>query len=149
MSSPFVAGVLALWLEADPSLKISDVKDILAKTAKKDEYTAKNPERWGLGKIDALAGIKEVLARQAGVSDVAVEANKMIISEIDGRTFEVFAAGADAVEAHLYSMSGALAATANASGDTATLSAASVAPGIYILKATANGTTETHKLIIR
>lgn len=149
MSSPFVAGVLALWLEADPSLKISDVKDILAKTAKKDEYTAKNPERWGMGKIDALAGIKEVLARQAGVSDVAVEANKMIISEIDGRTFEVFAAGAGAVEAQLYSMSGALAATASASGDTATLSAASVAPGIYILKATANGTTETHKLIIR
>ncbi len=148
MSSPFVAGVMALWLEADPTLSISKIKEILKKTAKNDEFTAKSPERWGYGKIDALAGLKEIL-NLGGVSDITVEANKMLVSPIDERTYEVFAAGADNVSLQLYSMSGALAASADANGDTATLSAASAAPGVYILKATANGHTETHKLVLR
>lgn len=148
MSSPFVAGVMALWLQANPDLTISDVKNILKETAKQDEFTAKNTNRWGYGKIDALAGLKKAIAL-GGVSDITVEANKMLVSPIDERTYEVFAAGADNVSVQLYSMSGALAASADANGDTATLSAASAAPGVYILKATANGHTETHKLVLR
>jgi subtilisin family serine protease len=33
MSSPYVAGSIALWLEADPTLKFKDVIDIIEKTA--------------------------------------------------------------------------------------------------------------------
>lgn len=148
MSSPFVAGVMALWLEADPTLTISDVKEILKETAKQDEFTAQNTQRWGMGKIDALAGIKKVLGL-GGVSDITVEADKMLVSPIDDRTYEVFAAGADNVSLQLYSMSGALTASVDATGDTATLSASAAAPGVYILKATANGRTETHKLVLK
>ena len=61
MSSPFVAGVLALWLEAVPTLTMDRVKEIIRKTATHDEFTAKDPDKWGMGKINALAGLKEIL----------------------------------------------------------------------------------------
>lgn len=41
MSTPLVAGAMALWLEADPTLNVQDIRDIIASTSVKDEYTAK------------------------------------------------------------------------------------------------------------
>ncbi|MDE6369775.1 MAG: S8 family serine peptidase, partial [Muribaculaceae bacterium] len=62
MACPYVAGVIASWLEADPTLTVAQVTDIIYKTAKTDAYTATKKARFGAGKIDALAGIKEVLS---------------------------------------------------------------------------------------
>ena len=43
MSSPFVAGVLATWLEANPQLAPADVRGILSSTASADEFTGAAP----------------------------------------------------------------------------------------------------------
>ena len=63
MAAPTVAGIIALWLQADPSLSVSQVKSIMAQTAIRDEFTdAPGGYRFGPnGKIDALAGIQLVL----------------------------------------------------------------------------------------
>jgi subtilisin family serine protease len=63
MSSPTVAGIIALWLQANPNLSPSQVKDIIAQTAIRDYYTTgSHRHAFGPnGKIDAFAGIKEVL----------------------------------------------------------------------------------------
>ena len=68
MATPVAAGIVALWLQAAKEVGIdlttSDVKDIMAKTAIKDGYvTGTNSSHFGNGKIDALAGIAEVLER--------------------------------------------------------------------------------------
>ena len=57
MSCPVVSGIIALWLQADPTLTLDDIKDILAHTSRNDEFTAVNPVKWGYGKIDAAAGM--------------------------------------------------------------------------------------------
>lgn len=66
MASPFVTGVLATWLEAKPDLTPEEVRSILSYTAINDDYTgdlAGVPDNtWGYGKIDALAGIRQVIA---------------------------------------------------------------------------------------
>jgi hypothetical protein len=51
MACPTVSGIIALWLQANPLLTVADVKDILAHSCDNDEFTAKNPIRWGYGKI--------------------------------------------------------------------------------------------------
>lgn len=66
MASPFVAGVVATWLQADPMLNTYEVRDILRSTARRDSYTGSAPNNtWGYGKIDAYAGLVEVIRRRA------------------------------------------------------------------------------------
>ena len=138
MSSPFVAGVCALWLEADPTLTVDDIKNIMKETADKDEFTAVNPERWGYGKINALAGIKKILG-SSGIAGVVTEGADMIVTPSAGAV-EVFAAGAGEIGVELYTVGGALAAKTVASGDTAVLSTEGLAKGVYVLRAVADGT---------
>lgn len=57
--------LVALWLqaatEAGASLTVSDVKDVMEKTAIQDEFTTGTyANRFGKGKIDALAGIRYI-----------------------------------------------------------------------------------------
>ncbi|MBR2239567.1 MAG: S8 family serine peptidase, partial [Prevotella sp.] len=60
MACPTAAGIIALWLQADPQLTLADVKDILANSCDNDEFTAKNPIRWGYGKINAKKGVEYI-----------------------------------------------------------------------------------------
>lgn len=147
MSSPFVAGVIALWLEAEPTLTYDDVVNILKATATKDQYTAASPERFGYGKINALAGIKHILSSD-GVKEVKTE-KKVLVNEVSNGTFDIFAPGASSVNANLYSLSGASVAATNEQGENATISAAGVAAGVYVLRVTADGKTEIRKVVIR
>lgn len=145
MSSPFVAGVIALWLEADPTLTVDDVKNIMKETADNDEFTAVNPERWGYGKINALAGIKKILG-SSGIAGVVTDGADMIVTPSEG-SVEVFAAGAGEISVELYTVGGALAAKTVASGDAAVLSTDGLAKGVYVLRALADGTRSVTRKI--
>lgn len=62
MSCPFVAGVVALILQANPYLSSSQIKSIITETAYQDEYTALSGiNRFGYGKIDAYQAVKLAL----------------------------------------------------------------------------------------
>lgn len=65
MSSPVVAGVVALILDANPYLSVEQVKTILKETARQDTKTGVIPAegslRWGAGKVDAYQAIKLAL----------------------------------------------------------------------------------------
>lgn len=58
MSAPCAAGIIALWMQACPTLTPRQVQDIILQTSINDDFTATNPVRWGAGKINALEGIK-------------------------------------------------------------------------------------------
>ena len=61
MSSPMVAGIIALWLQAKPNLTLAQIKTILQTTSITDSDTGTGSaipnNTWGRGKIDALAGM--------------------------------------------------------------------------------------------
>jgi subtilisin family serine protease len=65
MSSPVVAGVCALILEANPYLSAQQVKDIIIETARTDNFTGVIPmngsTRWGWGKLNAYDAVKLAL----------------------------------------------------------------------------------------
>ncbi len=65
MSSPAVGGIVALLLEANPSLTPIQVKDIMAHTAIVDSSIGAIPlsgsNTWGFGKANAYAAVKKAL----------------------------------------------------------------------------------------
>ena len=76
-AAPVTTGIIALMLEAGPTLDAAEVKDILQRTARTDAFTGETPNpRWGYGKIDAFAAIAEVLG---------VTAIETVSTEVPGR----------------------------------------------------------------
>ena len=67
MSSPCAAGIIALWLQANPTLSTADIREIIRTTSYNDEYTTNvanipsgNIMQAGSGKMDALAGLQAI-----------------------------------------------------------------------------------------
>ena len=65
MSSPMVAGVAALILDANPYLSARQVKEIIMETARQDNITGIIPveghTRWGAGRVNAYSAVKLAL----------------------------------------------------------------------------------------
>ena len=64
MSAPVAAGIVALMLEASPTLTPEQVRQILQETAITDQYTgtiATPNNQWGAGKINAYGAIGRIL----------------------------------------------------------------------------------------
>ena len=64
MSAPMVSGIVALILEAEPNMLPLNVKNLLCYNARTDSYTGTIPAngsvRWGMGKVNAYAAIKNI-----------------------------------------------------------------------------------------
>lgn len=149
MSAPYVAGVVALWLEADPTLSVTDIREIMASTAIKDKYvTNTKTVAWGNGKIDAYSGLKEVLNR-ATASLYPIAADKDFMMRQQGQLVEVFVAGESSLTANLYTIGGKRVASTRGVGSQLTLDASSVPPGVYVLQVQGAFTSHSAKIVIR
>lgn len=72
-SSPAMAGIIALWLEANPSLSVRDIRDIIQRTARFDQQCLAAPGgiiQSGNGKADALAGLLEVIRQTQAIEQI-------------------------------------------------------------------------------
>lgn len=155
MSSPFVAGVLALWSQAAAEkgvrLSMNDVKKVIAATADKDDFTAQQPERWGMGKINALAGLKYILANEmGGVDGIASDdpESSLIIEPVGGGVYSVFLAGVEGFTATLHNLQGQSVATASATGNELTLDGSALGRGVYVLTVQAPNTRISRKIAL-
>jgi hypothetical protein len=138
MSSPFVAGSIALWLEADPTLTCADVIDIIQKTSTVDDDVT-NPEvdpiKWGAGKFNAYAGLKEVISRAAadGVTNIEAEqTNRLMVKDLGANNFNVFLGG-EALNVNVYSTSGALVKSVKSADSDIDIDLSTLARGVYVL----------------
>lgn len=75
MASPCVAGIVALMLQADPTLTPQEIKEVLHSTARLDNFTgvitAPGHVRWGYGKVNAYKAVKSV-APTVGINELKV-----------------------------------------------------------------------------
>ncbi len=118
-SAPVVAGILALWLQADPTLTQDRVKEVLAKTCRQEDsmltLASSVPGVWpnnecGHGEIDAYRGLLEVL----GLSDIPELSTRQlqhvsVVAASDGQiTLSADEAPAQSLGCRVYAVSGQL-----------------------------------------
>ena len=71
MATPVVAGAIALWLQACPTLTPEDVMDALAATSKQPDTSLSYPNNYyGYGIIDVYYGLLHVLGL-SGITDIS------------------------------------------------------------------------------
>lgn len=138
MASPVVTGTVALWLQANPNLSPADVRAILNKTARHDNYTgtAEKSDRnsWGAGKIDAFAGLKMALDA-TGIKDTkAGEQMFSITTDRVARTAQFFFGNDGAARVAVYNALGqqVYAKQIAASGETVDFS--QLGNGVFVVK---------------
>lgn len=85
MACPVVAGIVALWLEADPSLSLDEVKEVMANSSDNDDFTSGKPIRWGYGKINAKRGIDYITDHISGIADHPATGS----SQADGAIYDL------------------------------------------------------------
>jgi len=74
MSCPVVAGIVALWMQANPTLTLAEIKNIMKETAIVDDYvTGTNADMFGNGKINALAGLNYITVGELDETEESAE----------------------------------------------------------------------------
>lgn len=137
-ASPFAAGTIALWLQADTTLTIDDVIKVIEETSIKDDFVnnATYKEQWGAGKLNVMGGLKYVLAQKniSGVAAVATEDDKMLV-EANGGSLKVFVAGESAIAVAVYNMSGQIVRTVSVDANEVTVDVNNLPKGVYLIQA--------------
>ena len=135
MASPFVAGTMALWLEANPELTSTDVKQILSETCIAPGMSPESPQ-WGeYGIISPYYGLKRAV-EMSGVSDVK-EQPEMVVNRV-GDDIEIFSVTSADFAYAVYSVEGKIIKSGT-SKDSATVNVSSLSAGVYILRIMLNG----------
>ncbi|MGN6477489.1 MAG: S8/S53 family peptidase [Flavipsychrobacter sp.] len=116
MSSPAVAGIVAMMLEANNALDPNGVKDIIRQTAITDNFTHPLPQpdnKWGWGKINAYGAVKRAF-ETSSIHDKThtLTGCTLFPNPSNGRfIIDYMASSAQVLTVNIYSITGALVAS--------------------------------------
>lgn len=153
MATPMVAGAVALMLEIDPELTISELRDILQTTSRRDGFTGQIPDSgsndWGHGKLDVDAALRYMLS-STSVGEVSGEADGFAAYPVPAAERLWLNWPEDAqkapVSVALNDLRGATVLQTNVRTDA--LDLGGIAPGVYVLRAESGGNAWTRKVIV-
>lgn len=129
-SSPAMAGIAALWLQANPDLTPSDIKKIIKETSR--QTTVMTPQ-CGAGKVDALAGLKEALRMSVGINDPNVGDSSEVLIKYAKGGFTAESVSGESFEVYVYDMVGRMYAhRTSPNGDR--LEVSGIAAGLYLIE---------------
>ena len=160
MASPFVAGCVALWLQASPTLTPADITDIIRRSSRRP--TAMNNAEWtplyGYGRIDAYKGLQLALqhAKTTGIARPSHSATPVSLDLSADAWRILFNADEPQATVTLSSLDGRTLLTRTLQRprqgselvlSPADLPAANAAPHVLILRIVTSGAVVTRKVI--
>lgn len=147
MASPFMAGVAATWLSADPTLTGKDILKIAQETSAAPVEPKANDG--ASGNLDAFRGLCAILGL-SGISDVAADKDAPIsFVNLGGNRFQVQAPASSRINARVVSLQGAELREVAASGQLLDLDLSDLRPGVYLLTASDGMLSKSRKVVIK
>lgn len=140
MATPCAAGIITLWMQADPTLTPDRVKEILQKTCKHIDDEGVSPNnKYGHGLIDAYAGVVEILKQSTGIQTISShQPTALRIRPADGQlSLQFNTAPVQPVSVKVYTVAGQLLMeqTLHPHGNTSfLLPVTNASKGIYIVQ---------------
>lgn len=119
MSSPIVAGIIALWLQAKPDLTPEEIKEVIAKTSSPLDDGKNYPNYdCGYGMIDAYAGLLDVLNLPSSISELSTHQPIDVMFSLDGRMLIIKQKNSSTlyegkIEINIYTIDGRKVASSN------------------------------------
>lgn len=148
MASPFVAGTVALWLQANPNLTPEEVRNIINESSRSDSFTGNSlpNNTWGAGKIDAFEGLVKITGgnaiRQTGMEDNLFR----VVANRDNHSLQVFFAQDNTpVRVDIYNTLGQLSASQTLSASGSHIDVSGMPGGVYVVKLTHGSATHSFK----
>ena len=148
MSCPFTTGTVALWLQAEPTLTIDQIKDVLKNSSTYDALSM-GTERWGYGQLDALKGTQYILQKYAANGAVWEDDNQRLVVSFNGSGYDVTMAGEAQFTVTVYDIQGRPVATARGLDGQASVTTSELTPGVYVLAAQGASSRLTRKVTVR
>lgn len=150
MSAPFVSGVVALMLQADPTLGVDRVKALLSSSANNDDYTllSGNSERWGAGKVNALAAVQTTLEQRAAIGSVWADPDQRLILKHTDSGIEVYVAAERSLSVEVIDLQGRTVIASAYEGDSASVNTSGLTHGVYILRVKGSDSSYTRKITL-
>ena len=148
MSCPFTSGVVALMLQANPTLTPAQIKEIIMETATQDSVTTANADRCGAGKINAYRAVLRALY-YTGIQQFNSNSTHYTVYP-NPTTDQIFISSANNqshITAQLYNIQGRLLQTMTIHQGVNTLNLTTYPTGCYILKIINNQHIQTEKII--
>ena len=143
MATPYMTGVAATWLSADPSLTTDDIIRIAQETAVQPEDAT--DAKGASGNLDAFAGLCKVL-NLSGIGNVAVDKADAITIVPGAEGYRILAPGADHIDITIHDMSGRTVSMFTTADNPATVATGHLTPGIYLITASTPNGTRTVKI---
>ena len=154
MSTPYVTGVLATWLQANPNLTPDKVKAIFQKTAINDSYTGEilpnGNSTWGYGKVDAYNGLLEVIKQYTSIEDMPILPQSIFMYSGNNQQFNFLFTQEDTnVKINVYNVNGQQVLAKNfneiSCKQEETIDLNGLPKGLYIIKITGNKLNQVFK----
>ncbi len=149
MSTPFMSGAAALWLQADSTLSVSDILNIAQETAA-DVDSKIDPIQCGAGKLSVFNGLKNVLNGLTGIGNITEShSSKVLLTPINETDFGVYVADDSNFKVLLHDMSGRIIRDTNGHENEAEISTSGLEKGIYILSIAGDKSRYSSRILVK
>ena len=142
MATPVTSGVIALWLQADPTLTPQRIKEVISRTATHLDNTLEYPNNiYGHGQIDAYKGLLDIL-NLTGIQGLSQSQPAGISFSVNGDMLTAEGA-ADGTAVTIYNLQGAIVRQTIVQGGIVSLSG--LQKGVYAVQLGQLGSTLIRK----
>lgn len=146
-SAPAMAGIAALWLQANPNLTPADIRQIAQETARP---TSQMTPQCGAGKVDALEGLKKAISYGGNSVGMALSVPSPFIITAENGILSVDNINCQPFSVEIYDITGRLAFQLTSTDGTPVNFGTSddLPKGIYMVKASSSTDTLTRKVLL-
>lgn len=150
MATPFMSGVASLWLSADLSMSVEDIKKVISLTSTQSDSTSADIEaRQGAGKVNAEKGLQYILTQKSIGAIGSVNGDDLALSAIvENGSISLVLAGSDGFDASLTDLQGRTILKHHSATNTMLLPTSGLQRGIYILRVFSGNHYITRKLTL-